>query len=113
MGPPGASRRFHSAETRATMEATPPFARAFCTVEALRQLLDAPAWDSGGPADRTNSMPPPAGVQQPDDRSGDGPGLDPAAWSLKNFVEAAPSSMAMFDAGMRYLAVSPQFLIDN
>ena len=47
------------------------------------------------------------------DGEGDGPGLDPAAWSLKNFVEATPSSMAMFDTGIRYLAVSPQFLIDN
>ncbi|MEP6836941.1 MAG: ATP-binding protein [Bradyrhizobium sp.] len=58
-------------------------------------------------------MPPSAGVQQPDDRSGDGHGLDQAAWSLRDFVEATPSSMAMFDTSMRYLAVSPQYLIDN
>jgi hypothetical protein len=50
------------------------------------------------------------------DRTGvppDGSGLDPAAWSLRDFAEATPSSMAMFDTGMRYLAVSPQLLIDN
>jgi len=40
-------------------------------------------------------------------------GSDPAAWSLKDFVETTPSSMAMFDTEMRYLAASPQFLIDN
>ena len=32
---------------------------------------------------------------------------------MKDFVETTPSSMAMFDTSMRYLAVSPQFLIDN
>jgi PAS domain S-box-containing protein len=58
------------------------------------------------------SMPTSAGAH-PDDRSRDGPDLNPAAWSLRNFIEATPSSMAMFDTGMRYLAVSPQFLIDN
>ena len=38
---------------------------------------------------------------------------DLAAWSLKNFIETTPSSMAMFDTNMRYLAVSPRFLTDN
>ena len=36
-----------------------------------------------------------------------------AAWSLKDFVETTPSSVAMFDTDMCYLAASPQFLIDN
>ena len=36
-----------------------------------------------------------------------------AAWSLKDFIETTPSSMAMFDTEMRYLAVSPSFLLDN
>jgi PAS domain S-box-containing protein len=38
---------------------------------------------------------------------------DLAAWPLKEFIETTPTSMAMFDTDMRYLAVSPQFLIDN
>lgn len=36
-----------------------------------------------------------------------------AAWSLKHFIETTPSSMAMFDTEMRYLAVSPSYLLDN
>ena len=40
-------------------------------------------------------------------------GTSLAAWSLKNFSETTPSSMAMFDTEMRYLAVSPSFLLDN
>jgi len=39
--------------------------------------------------------------------------ISTAAWSLKNFIESTPSSMAMFDTDMRYLAVSPSFLLDN
>ena len=38
---------------------------------------------------------------------------DLAAWSLKDFIESTPSSMAMFDTDMRYRAVSAQYLIDN
>ncbi|WP_291861938.1 ATP-binding protein [Bradyrhizobium sp.] len=38
---------------------------------------------------------------------------DLSAWSLKDFIETTPSCMAMFDTQMRYLAVSPRFLIDN
>ena len=34
-------------------------------------------------------------------------------WSLRNFIETTPSSMAMFDTEMRYLAVSQSFLPDN
>jgi PAS domain S-box-containing protein len=40
-------------------------------------------------------------------------GTGPATWSLKDFIETTPSSMAMFDTEMRYLAVSPSFLLDN
>jgi len=38
---------------------------------------------------------------------------DLAAWPLKEFIETTPSSMAMFDTDMCYLAVSRQFLVDN
>ena len=38
---------------------------------------------------------------------------DLSSWSLKNFIETAPSCIAMFDTEMRYLAVSPRFLVDN
>ena len=38
---------------------------------------------------------------------------DLAAWSLKEFIEATPASMAMFDGDMCYLAVSLQYLVDN
>ena len=38
---------------------------------------------------------------------------DAVTWPLKNIVEMTPSSMALFDTGMRFLAVSKQFLIDN
>jgi PAS domain S-box-containing protein len=38
---------------------------------------------------------------------------DLATWSLKDVVETTPSSMAMFDTEMRYLAVSRQYLRDN
>ncbi len=38
---------------------------------------------------------------------------DLSSWSLKDFIETTPSCMAMFDTEMRYLAVSPRFLIDN
>jgi PAS domain S-box-containing protein len=40
-------------------------------------------------------------------------GTSLAAWSLKDFVETTPSSMAMFDTEIRYLSVSPSFLLDN
>ena len=38
---------------------------------------------------------------------------DISSWSLQDFVRTTPSCMAMFDTQMRYLAVSPRFLIDN
>lgn len=36
-----------------------------------------------------------------------------ATWSLKDVVETTPSSMAMFDTEMRYIAVSERYLQDN
>ena len=53
-----------------------------------------------------------AGGHLPDDSS-NRRDTDLATWSLKNFIENTPSSMAMFDTEMRYPAVSPNFLTDN
>ncbi len=50
---------------------------------------------------------------QPTDPPSDAASSDLSSWSLKNFIETTPSCMAMFDTGMRYLAVSPRFLVDN
>ena len=50
---------------------------------------------------------------QPNNPPSDAAGSDLSSWSLKDFIETTPSCMAMFDTQMRYLAVSPQFMIDN
>ncbi|MDO9564451.1 MAG: PAS domain-containing protein, partial [Bradyrhizobium sp.] len=50
---------------------------------------------------------------QPNNPSPDEASSDLSSWSLKDFIETTPSSMAMFDTQMRYLAVSPRYLIDN
>ena len=50
---------------------------------------------------------------QPNNPPSDAAGSDLSSWSLKDFIETTPSCMAMFDTQMRYLAVSPRFMIDN
>ncbi|MDP3693326.1 PAS domain-containing protein [Bradyrhizobium sp.] len=50
---------------------------------------------------------------QPNNPSPDEASSDLSSWSLKDFIETTPSSMAIFDTQMRYLAVSPRYLIDN
>ena len=50
---------------------------------------------------------------QPNNPPSDTAGSDLSSWSLKDFIETTPSCMAMFDTQMRYLAVSPRFMIDN
>ena len=58
-------------------------------------------------------MPTSAAGSRPLTYSNDDGISDLAAWSLKDFIEITPSSMAMFDTSMRYLAVSAPFLTDN
>ncbi|MDO9058296.1 MAG: PAS domain-containing protein, partial [Bradyrhizobium sp.] len=49
----------------------------------------------------------------PNDPPSDAASSDLSSWSLKNFIETTPGCIAMFDAQMRYLAVSPCYLINN
>jgi signal transduction histidine kinase len=49
---------------------------------------------------------------QPNEPASGAAGSD-LSWSLKDFIETTPSCMAMFDTQMRYLAVSPRYLVDN
>ena len=49
----------------------------------------------------------------PNDPPSDAASSDLSSWSLKNFIETTPSCIAMFDAQMRYLAVSARYLVDN